>query len=705
MALPGPHGYEPLSNPNDIRLLDIHPGTTIEDIPSISLRIVNLSDAPDFEALSYVWGDIQNTIEILCNGHPVRVTANLHDALKQLRNADGRPRTLWVDALCINQMDLDEKSAQIRIMHRIYQACRRCVVWLGRADEHTDSALDMVQLMAELVCEKVGVPLEGLDDHLKAAGRDILQATEIGYSERLPPMDSPKWVSLFSLLCRQWFTRVWVIQEAFFSSDLLFYCGARTCRYSALYYTADWIITNGRPIDYATGFQWAEVERFNIMYMRQDAYVQQNQKLSQLLADFSLFRATDSRDKIYALMHLPAFQRDCPNLVPDYRLPIEVVYVDMAFRILRNSRDLLLLTKVDRRDGDEGALRLPSWVPRWHNPEVKRYPSVSSVWYEFMGAGGKSDKAKGAQSLRLLAPVSASDYAHAQIATAEGREEADDDGDDNDNEATISKCVLGIVGIEFDVIHDVCELQFWGRRVPDEPRIPLFRTRTGPWERYYPRKAGDETSSSEPTSSVKDYPYATEPEIIYAYAMTLTSSCREYKGHYSIRCAESNYKHHAADFVAFLTWVRTLRRDESRDEDGGGTSTTSRLNGQPIPLGDFYPPGLYAAERPTLIDADGDEVTTMSRRYSIMAAQYNMNRCLYRTRRGYLGNGLHDVQRGDVVCVFMGGAVPFILRLRADGEGYTLIGDAYVHGIMDGELVKDWEAGKTDLDLREFRIH
>ncbi|KAK8106967.1 HET-domain-containing protein [Apiospora kogelbergensis] len=682
MALLGPHGYKPLSKPNDIRLLDILPGAA-EEPPSISLRAVNLSDDPDFEALSYVWGDVKKTKEILCNGHLVRVTANLHDALHQLRLPD-RPRTLWADALCINQSDLDERSQQVRIMHLIYQSCRRCVIWLGLPDDEGDSdaALDLVQLLAELVCEKVDVPMEGLENHLKATGRELLQATEIGYSERLPPMDSPKWVSLFHFLCREWFTRIWVIQEAFFSSDLLFYCGARTCQYAALYYAADWVLTNGNPIGYATGFQSYEPERFNVMHMRQDSLLQQTQELSSLLGTFQKFRATDPRDKVYALMHLPAFRREYPGLGPDYRLPTAAVYIDVALHILRNSHGLRLLTMVDGGRGGGGGdevVYLPSWVPRWHRPGSSN--NVASSWYHLMGAGGKSERAKAAQSPRLLAP------------------EGGVEDDDATVAALLSKTVLGIRGIEFDVIHDVCELEFWGRRVPNEPRIPLFRTRTGSWEPYRPRKANDDSASSSkqsaspaatvPETPKEEAPYATEPEVIAAYVMTLTASCREYKGIYPIRCAPSNYGHHAADFVAFLTW-RQRQRPLGRSADPGG---------------DFYPPGLYAADRPTLIDTDAGEVAAMSLRYSKMAHQYNMSRCLYRTRRGYLGTGPHDVQRGDVVCVLMGGAVPFILRPRGDGGGYIVIGDAYVHGIMDGELVQDWEEGKAELDIREFRIY
>ncbi|KAK8040034.1 hypothetical protein PG993_008445 [Apiospora rasikravindrae] len=704
MTLPGPYGYEPLSKPNDIRLLDILPGRAGET-PSISLRTANLSDEPDYEALSYVWGDVQKTEQILCNGHPVQVTTNLRDALRQLRFPD-RPRTLWADALCINQSDLDERSQQVQIMHLIYKSCRRCVVWLGLADEHTDAALEVVQVMAELVCNKVNVPMEELDNHLKATGRDLLQAAEIGYSELLPPKDSRKWVSLFSLLSRPWFTRVWVIQEAFFSPDLLFHCGARTCRYAALYYTADWVLTNGQPITYALHFaradwDWYGTNRFNVMYLRPDEGSQQTQLLTDMLNNFAKFRATDPRDKVYALMHLPAFRREYPDLRPDYRRPTADVYVDVALRILQESRDpFLMLTMLDRgrsKDPDEEKkpLKLPSWVPPWHRSEVSL--SISSGWYTLATASGASEKAQSAKVVRLVPPPELSYYSQAwrllstafqYISTFGSSSPAEDAG-----------AILGVRGFEFDVVHDVCELEFWGRRVPDEPRIPLFRPRTGPWAPYRPRKADSSSPDSEPLSSPSSIespldgrssacPYPTEPDVVAAYALTLTGSCRAHRGIYPIRCAASNLGHHAADFVAFLT--------------GLDDAYPARRH---VPPGDFYPPGLYAAERPTLIDFDDQAVAEMSLRYSIMAYTYNMSRCLYRTRRGYLGTGPNAVQRGDIVCVFMGGAVPFILRPRQKGNGYTLIGDAYVHGIMDGELVRDWEEGKAELDLREFHIH
>jgi hypothetical protein len=79
-------------------------------------------------------------------------------------------------------------------------------------------------------------------------------------------------------------------------------------------------------------------------------------------------------------------------------------------------------------------------------------------------------------------------------------------------------------------------------------------------------------------------------------------------------------------------------------------------------------------------------------------------RCMYRsflvTERGYLGLGSRNtVALQDYVCVLRGGAVPFILRKRGDGY-WGLVGEAYVHGIMDGGFVR----GAKKEDLRVFRI-
>lgn len=112
-----------------IRKLHLLSGKWAEPV-HCQLSIISLNDSPDYEALSYAWGDRRVTRNINVNGHVVPVTVNLEEALRQLRHTS-TPRDLWVDALCINQLDITEKTHQVGMMADIYNRCTRVIIWLG----------------------------------------------------------------------------------------------------------------------------------------------------------------------------------------------------------------------------------------------------------------------------------------------------------------------------------------------------------------------------------------------------------------------------------------------------------------------------------------------------------------------------------------------------------------------------------------------
>ncbi|KAK3360686.1 heterokaryon incompatibility protein-domain-containing protein [Lasiosphaeria hispida] len=124
----------------ETRLLLLHAGSGDEPI-RCSLHIVSLHHDPKYEALSYVWGSQHSNTSIELNGQPFQVTPNLHAALKRLRLFDSQ-RTLWVDAVCINQADNAEKAAQVAMMSDIYATTSGALLWLGEepdAPAHTVS--------------------------------------------------------------------------------------------------------------------------------------------------------------------------------------------------------------------------------------------------------------------------------------------------------------------------------------------------------------------------------------------------------------------------------------------------------------------------------------------------------------------------------------------------------------------------------------
>lgn len=409
-----------------------------------------------------------------------------------------------------------------------------------------------------------------------------------------------------------WLTSGQVIQECHFAKNVLFFCGDRTTTYASLYHTADWILNNGNMVSYQANLDMAKYmigTRYNIMRMRNSNWERENQELKVLLDAIKGFNASDLRDKIYALIHLPPFRREFPDIVVDYRADARDVYIDVARAIIKYEKGLGLLTMVDRDAArpDEG---LPSWVPRWHRSD--KTPNVSSMWYQFYSAGTVNG-----------APALAVDR--------------------------LSGDVLCLAGFELDIIEDLCRLQFHGTYLDKPPRQTIFHV-DEPWEPY----------ARSPESL-----YPTEPDFIAAYAMTLTAMCRGVGGFWARRCPEEEFPHHAGDFVAWLQWLRA-----AGEVEGSGS---------------HYPPGLYSQERPFLNDTTEEEAFEFASRYQEMVRRYNLERRLFRTKKGYLGLGAHGLAKGDKVYILAGGAVPLILRPRPTGDRYELIGDAYVHGVMDGE--------------------
>src|SRR5271170_8340955 len=108
-----------------------------EQLPSpltLSMHQVDLNDKPQYHALSYAWDgawytDIEQrwstlTQPVTINGQTVSIRQNLHDALLQLRLL-GMWEAIWIDALCINQADIPERSAQVGQMARLYADAKK----------------------------------------------------------------------------------------------------------------------------------------------------------------------------------------------------------------------------------------------------------------------------------------------------------------------------------------------------------------------------------------------------------------------------------------------------------------------------------------------------------------------------------------------------------------------------------------------------
>jgi len=131
--------YPPLLTGSDsLRILIIKPLISSQKSMGISQKNQEITfdlvpqtfaSKPDYECLSYTWGTAPATKIITINGQPFPVRENLFQALVQLRQ--NTTRSIWIDAICINQKDISERNAQVSLMATIYKRARQVVVWLG----------------------------------------------------------------------------------------------------------------------------------------------------------------------------------------------------------------------------------------------------------------------------------------------------------------------------------------------------------------------------------------------------------------------------------------------------------------------------------------------------------------------------------------------------------------------------------------------
>lgn len=398
--------FKPLSK-GEIRFIDLHPG---EPEDPITLSINNGPfGAIKFTAISYCWGSDEKPCRVRCgHGTSTRdseaisfavapkatgvlpVTRNLHNLLVALRDKEFY-HTLWIDSLCINQEDLDEKTEQVKQMHLIYDNAMSTVVYLGEPDKETSFAMMGAKFLATVKDRgKDQVP-----EHLP----DLR-----GWGPWMPEDYVDMWIAFTNLLDRQWFKRVWVIQEIILSRAVLVQIGRLKLQWSIIIDACTSVVKfNLYDLDHMRqrcffvlaleerrkGYN--EVRRQNRENGRVDLESTTLSGFAKLIHLGALQMwtrhcgATDPRDKVFALMNicLPEHHSISDSLPPiDYRLSIAEVYTRTARYWFKcaPSKPLQFLSAVDN---SYDATDLPSWVPDWR----RRWKSEVISRHGFKGAG------------------------------------------------------------------------------------------------------------------------------------------------------------------------------------------------------------------------------------------------------------------------------------------------------------------------------
>ncbi|KAL5313327.1 hypothetical protein ACEPPN_019060 [Leptodophora sp. 'Broadleaf-Isolate-01'] len=369
----------------EIRLLFLNAGHP-QDAIVATLMVTSLNWAheywtPEYETLSYVWGDPLMTRAISLNDQPYHITENLEAALRSLRHA-GRVRILWIDALCINQNDPREREHQITLMRDIFEGCASCVVWLGDEDEETERIFD---------------PLYWMQDNLHVHRWPCFDG-EIGRhvsEDDLTHGVGPALKPLQNLLNRSWWYRTWTFQEFILPKTHEIRCGRFEIPFDLLVRSQQNFTRHGNSCCMFASNSLMVMARQtkallgNVVLPLYETrqYLERNDDLDFLvtLEDNCHRIATRDHDKVYGLIGLaPLAVRD--SITPNYSLDIAAVYAQPVVERLRSHASLRPLVALRNQDKE---LQLPSWVPDWSsNPMGGIPPWLRRSRYDLFSACG-----------------------------------------------------------------------------------------------------------------------------------------------------------------------------------------------------------------------------------------------------------------------------------------------------------------------------
>jgi hypothetical protein len=362
----GSYQYLPLNEgAGEIRLISLLPGPFSSPI-RVMLESTPFSPEtpPQFEALSYTWGSAENPIDIFVGSsgcYTLAVTQNLAEALPYLRLED-RSRTLWIDAICVNQSDVAERTSQVKRMADIYSKATRVVVWLGPASEDSSMAIGFFNI----ICSKITVDWQTYS----------LQPTsaETWWADvDIPmPLDQTQSNSILSLLNRPWFERLWIWQEVRLSSeDTIIKCGSQTIRWSSLCQAIFYLY---RLHLSGAGNRLLET-RVNSIFQLCDRQSHGYVPFTTLLDNTKYCKCSDPRDRIFALVSLLDPSQRVTGIEADYSKTVSEVYKNAVLCTIKCSQILCIMATAGLEQNNLG---LPSWVPKWPHRAIAR--SLDYLW-------------------------------------------------------------------------------------------------------------------------------------------------------------------------------------------------------------------------------------------------------------------------------------------------------------------------------------
>jgi Heterokaryon incompatibility protein (HET) len=674
--------YTPLHN---VRLLTLLPGH-FDDPIFCELANGVLEASPDYEALSYVWGNPRVTRIIQLQGHDFSVTENLESALRHLRLKE-KSRILWVDALCINQKDLHEKQSQIQLMARIYGCASRVVVWLGQLDETAVGiAFGAVERMHQKFKEyerayasssyhsadrstDEDITTTLIEPHVPQ-GEDLISFFGLSSSEvqslRDVFYDSP------------WWTRIWCVQELVHAQEAVLIAGDQTVAWEKLLSSPRVHRSTKISALGNLGAIFRRVEALSIARSSLEHGIDDNLRsfsgLSGLLVFFAERRCSEPRDKIYALLNLSEAAQSA--IKPDYSKSLSALCVEVTRFLILESRNLEVLCtyeyqsivdrrffttseaycKVDKFFRNNGAIleslkddhrilqveHFPEWQGEISYEEASNF--FDEIYYD--EDNGRHCREKGSflspddEMIPSWVPnFSLQPFTHQMTYLG------------------LASCSYRASGPDAEIDMDIFDIKF-------------------PWLLKLNAILFDTITDTSPRIDLEKKEWK--------------SVVHDWKEEFCLRTEYATNENSIDVFWRTITGDRSLGSQRRL--------TAAELDHLPAIMSSWFHTSIDANSR---FEAHPPTIGRIFKRLSNTLT----GRCLCLTAKGYLGVVGGSSLPGDVVCIVRGAPVPMVLRPHdfcqearkkgielgekyAGAKFFTQAGVGYFHGIMDGEAMR-----------------
>ncbi|KAL0931131.1 heterokaryon incompatibility protein [Colletotrichum truncatum] len=342
----------------------------------------SISSPPRYIAISYAWGDAGDTRRLELEGADIPVSVSLHGALDAVRQKN-EIVTVWVDALCIDQQNRDERTRQVQLMTKIYSKAQSVAIWLGPESDRSAAAAEFIQDVAE-------------------RAESPNRITKL-LSTKSNESDVSATVSLFE---RDYWKRLWVVQEVFNAKDVTVYCGSSKLPWD-IYKEASRVFQRHKgDLDYyfpgnSQGRTYARASQNHFTYSQILAYQGPGslpdvrslvhfgeESLLEVMRACRRKLASDAKDKVFGILGL--LSEDVRNeFTVDYSLSVKEIYTNVVDFLVWTTGRLDVICESIHYPLHTNTASLPSWVPDWsHIPDTSAMCAMN-ITPPFWASGGK----------------------------------------------------------------------------------------------------------------------------------------------------------------------------------------------------------------------------------------------------------------------------------------------------------------------------